>query len=117
MFLFGALLCYLVIINYIGRKAPNSVKGKAYLKHKLIKSGYDITGVPDACFDELVSIAEKSSKLLSYANKESFLINFTKALDNDVAIFWHWRNNPDDSFFRYGDEHSYGAIFKRYNVK
>lgn len=119
MFLLGVLVCYLVIINYIGRKAPNSVKGKAYLKHQLIKAGYDINGIPDACFDEFVSLAEKAAKMMSYANKESFLINFTKFLDTDVSIFWQWRNNPNDSFFRHtaGHEHSYRAIFERYHIK
>jgi len=119
MFLLGAFVCYLVIINYIGRKAPNSVKGKAYLKHQLIKSGYDIAGIPDVCFDEFVLGAEKAAKMLSYVSKEPFLINFTKFLDADVAIFWQWRNNPDDSFFRHTDgyEHSYRAIFERYNIK
>jgi hypothetical protein len=119
-FLVGIAVCWFLITSYIGRNAPNSVKGRAYLKKQLIKSGYDISRVSDACFDEFVVIAEKSARFMTYSDQKKFLFTFTKNLDGMVPIFWQWLRDPSDPLFQYKgpitDKNAYRDIFERHGL-
>lgn len=119
-FIAGIIVCWFLITSYIGRNAPNSIKGRAYLKNQLIKSGYDMSNVPDACIDEIVAIAEKSARFMTYSDQRNFLSTFTKNLNDMVPIFWQWLHDPADPLFQYkgthGEKNAYRDIFERYGV-
>lgn len=119
-FIGGIVACWFLITSYIGRNTPNSIKGRAYLKNQLIRSGYDMSNVPDACLDEIVAIAEKSARFMTYSNQRNFLSTFTKNLDNMVPIFWQWLRDPSDPLFQHKGSMSgknvYRDIFERYGT-
>ena len=119
-FIAGIIACWFLITSYIGRNAPNSIKGRAYLKKQLIRSGYDISTVPDACLDKVVAIAEKSARFMTYSDQKHFLTTFTKNLDDLVPVFWQWLRDPSDSLFQYkgqkGDKNAYRDIFERHGI-
>ncbi len=119
-FIAGIIACWFLITSYIGRNAPNSIKGRAYLKKQLIKSGYDISNVPDACLDEFVTIAEKSARFMTFSDQKNFLFTFTKNLDDLVPVFWQWLRDPSDTLFEYkglkGDKNAYRDIFERHGI-
>jgi hypothetical protein len=118
-FVVGIIVCWFLITSYIGRNAPNSIKGRAYLKDRLIRSGYDVSNIPDACLDEIVTIAEKSARFMTYSNQRDFLSTFTKNLDNTVPIFWQWKSNPSDTLFSHRGatgKNGYRDIFERYGI-
>lgn len=93
MFLLGALVCYLVIINYIGRKAPNSVKGKAYLKKRLSDLKVDISAIPDIYVNEIVALAERQAAEATKSNPREFLSVFTELLDYTVTACYNAQRN------------------------
>jgi hypothetical protein len=119
-FIAGIVVCWFLITSYIGRNAPNSIKGRAYLKNQLIRSGYNMSNVPDACIDEIVAIAEKSARFLTYSDQKNFLSTFTNNLDNMVPIFWQWLRDPSDPLFQHkgttGEKNVYRDIFERYGT-
>jgi hypothetical protein len=119
-FLAGIAVCWFLITSYIGRNAPNSVKGRAYLKNQLTRSGYDLSRVPDACLDEIVAIAEKSARFMTSSDQKNFLFTFTKNLDDMVTIFWQWLRDPSDPLFQYkgpkADKNAYRDIFERHGI-